>query len=154
MSVTALKRLKLTLASNKCCNIIFFAVKFGVFKGVWALGQAWFFRAQSKLYLWIRVCCSAMFPRLLPDVSLLILSPTFRVGSWIWTTVHQWKVLQHSHQNNQTNGSLTSQSPDWEVMVWDVKQAEKKGNESAVVNIIMFSMEITQAETIVGKFWS
>lgn len=39
-------------------------------------------------------------------------------------------------------------------MVWDVKQAEKKGNESAVVNIIMFSMEITQAETIVGKFWS
>ncbi len=62
-------------------------------------------------------CCSVMLPRPWPSGSLPISSPTRRVGSWIWTTVHQWKIQHSSHQNNQTNGNLSGQSPDWEVVM-------------------------------------
>lgn len=61
-----------------------------------------------KMCVW-KCCCSVMLPGLLPNASRPILPPTCRVGFWIWTTVHQWKILQHFNQNNQTNDNLSDQ---------------------------------------------
>lgn len=95
------------------------------------------------MYVW-NCCCSVMLPRPL------------LVQSWVLnmnyctpeksTNIHIRIIQQLARFQVQLKA-------DWAVMVWeDWIQAEK--GEMKVQLLTSFDMEITQAETIVGTFWS